>query len=570
MDDYEHADAARLTNPPLLCLHWDVFEGIVRTIGCRRAESGGVIGGNGDGTEITHYHFDDIGRTTAATYSPDIEFLNRLFRSDWNPKGIRFRGFVHSHPGRMNRPSYGDQVYVERILQAIDDLECLWIPIVNTLPDTGMFQVIPWVAYPIKGGVSVVRGQVQIVSAPKDSTFRIGGVDALGAIQIGVPRDEIVIGGRESDRVATPMLAVNHPVSMKREAQRDTPTCSTGTAQPFNIHNTFERVQNAYDLNLMRTARLVAVGAGGAADWLEAMARAGVGQFILIDPDVVSETNLATQQTYRKDIGRSKVDCIAERIRDINPTALTVTIHKSLDDLSDDEMRQLILDPIEGYAVGRTVLCGLTDDFFAQARVNRLALHCGVPSLCAQVYLEGRGAEITFTYPGITPACHRCILSPRYRHFLDQGRTNDVTSHGTPIFATTRLNALKGFLTLALIHHGSAHPRWGGMLSRIGKRNLLQLRMDPDLSETLGIRVFDRVLEGADRNRLFFDEVVWLAQDQECPSTGHKPCPDCGGTGDLRDVIGRFQDTRLTTPKGWLAQAMTRAVQIYQRHRRIA
>ena len=98
---------------------------------------------------------------------------------------------------------------------------------------------------------------------------------------------------------------------------------------------------------------------------------------------------------------------------------------------------------------------------------------------------------------------------------------------------------------LALIHHDSGHPRWGGMLSRIGKRNLVQIRMDPDFSETLGLKVFDRVFEGADRERLFFDEVVWLPQDQEGPDTGYAPCPDCGGTGDLRAAIGKFHDTRL-------------------------
>ena len=83
------------------------------------------------------------------------------------------------------------------------------------------------------------------------------------------------------------------------------------------------------------------------------------------------------------------------------------------------------------------------------------------------------------------------------------------------------------------------------MLTRIGKRNLVQLRMDPDFAGTLGIKVFDRVFEGADQDRLFFDEAVWLPQDQECPETGYEPCPDCGGTGDLRYAVGKFNDTKL-------------------------
>ena len=51
----------------------------------------------------------------------------------------------------------------------------------------------------------------------------------------------------------------------------------------------------------------------------------------------------------------------------------------------------------------RTLLCGCTDAFFAQAHVNRVGLHFGVPTLCAQVYAEGRGAEITFTFPASRP-----------------------------------------------------------------------------------------------------------------------------------------------------------------------
>lgn len=551
---------ATKTDSPVLLLHWEVLKDVINTIGCLRAESGGAIGGNGDGTEISHYHFDESSRSSAVTYSPDHNLLNRLFKSDWNPQGIRFRGFIHSHPGRMGRPSYGDEVYAERILKAIDDLDCLWLPIINTVPDTGMFRLTPWAAYPAERGVSVVRGQIQVVHAPRESSLAICGVDVLGSFRLGVPLDEIIIGKQEPERAASGISTVSHCVPANENEkvqksddieklddthQQEEPKWSNEAAKSFDVRNTFDRVQNAYDLALMHNARIIAVGVGGAADWLEAMARAGVGQFVMIDPDVVSETNLATQQTYRKDIGRPKVDCIAERIRDINPTARAVAIQKSLDDLTDGDLRRLAVDSIDGCDAGITVICGLTDSFFAQARVNRLALHLGMPSLCAQVYREGRGAEITFTYPGVTPACHRCILSSRYRHFLEQGQANDVSSHGTPIFATTRLNSIKGFLTLALIHQGSDHPRWGNMISRIGKRNLVQLRMDPDFAETLGMKVFDRVFEGADKDRLFFDEVVWLPQDQECPETGYEHCPDCGGTGDLRNAIGTFNDTRL-------------------------
>jgi hypothetical protein len=538
-------------NYPLLRMHWTVLEAIIYTIGFHRAESGGAFGSNGEDCGVSHFHFDLSSSNSACTYSPDYKLLNQLFKARWNPQGIRLSGFVHSHPGLLGRPSRGDEVYAERILKAIDDLECLWLPIINTVPDTNMFRFTPWVALRAARGVSVVKGKIEVINTPPQSSLEVCGVNVLESIQLGVPLDEIVIGKQEPETSTIWKMRPDYNDSLVIKAQssasalqEDILDRSIVSVKHFNERNTFDRVQNAYDLDLMQKTRIIVVGAGGAADWLEAMARTGLGQFVMIDPDVVSETNLATQQTYRKDIGRPKVDCIAERIRDINPRARALSIQKSFDDIADDELLRLVFDPIDDYKAEKTIICGLTDDFFAQARVNRVALNLGIPSLSAQVYLEGRGAEITFTYPGVTPACHRCILSSRYRDYLDLEQVNEVTSHGTPIFATIRLNAIKGFLMLALIHHGTNHQRWGDMLTRIGKRNLIQLRMDPDLADTLGMKVFDRVFEKADREKLFFDDVVWLPQDQECPETGYECCPDCGGTGDLRYSIGKFKDTR--------------------------
>lgn len=332
-------------------------------------------------------------------------------------------------------------------------------------------------------------------------------------------------------------------------------------APPFP--ETFRRVVDAYDLPRLSQCHVISIGIGGAASFVEDLARAGVGRLTLIDPDIVSETNLATQQVYRRDIGRPKVACVAARIRDINPAAVVGEMPCSLDEIDDEAFARLLGTPDGQSPPVATLLCGLTDNFYAQARVNRLALQFGLLSLCAQVYYQGRGAELTFTAPGVTPACHRCVLKPRYDAYLDHGYTNTVTSDGTPIFATGRLNALKGFIAMALLHHGMfplrsfpmhghgshgsdelpSYRRWGTLLDRIADRNLIQIRMDPDLSETVGLKVFDRVFANSDQSRMLFDETVWLPQQPETDP----PCPDCGGTGDLRLAIGTLADTRLRT-----------------------
>lgn len=70
--------------------------------------------------------------------------------------------------------------------------------------------------------------------------------------------------------------------------------------------------------------RTVAVfGIGGVGGYVvEALARSGIGSFVLVDNDTVSVTNLNRQIiALHSTIGRYKVDVMAERIRDINPNA---------------------------------------------------------------------------------------------------------------------------------------------------------------------------------------------------------------------------------------------------------
>ncbi|MCD6520837.1 MAG: HesA/MoeB/ThiF family protein [Anaerolineae bacterium] len=70
------------------------------------------------------------------------------------------------------------------------------------------------------------------------------------------------------------------------------------------------------------------VGAGGLGGWvIEGLARMGVGHLILIDGDRFQENNLNRQLgCTEKTLGRLKVECLAERVRQVNG-AVQVTSH---------------------------------------------------------------------------------------------------------------------------------------------------------------------------------------------------------------------------------------------------
>ncbi len=79
----------------------------------------------------------------------------------------------------------------------------------------------------------------------------------------------------------------------------------------------------------LQKAKVAIFGIGGVGSYVvEALARAGIGKFILVDKDIVDITNLNRQIiATRKTIGRAKVEVAKERILEINPNA-KVEIHQ--------------------------------------------------------------------------------------------------------------------------------------------------------------------------------------------------------------------------------------------------
>lgn len=74
-------------------------------------------------------------------------------------------------------------------------------------------------------------------------------------------------------------------------------------------------------------ARVAVFGVGGVGSYaVEALARAGVGSFLLVDDDTVAESNINRQlHATHRTLGQYKTQVMAERIREINPAAVVET-----------------------------------------------------------------------------------------------------------------------------------------------------------------------------------------------------------------------------------------------------
>jgi tRNA A37 threonylcarbamoyladenosine dehydratase len=95
-----------------------------------------------------------------------------------------------------------------------------------------------------------------------------------------------------------------------------------------------KRLYGARGYARVRSARVAVVGLGGVGSWaVEALARSGVAQLVLIDLDHVSESNVNRQiQALGATLGLSKAEALARRIADIHPGCAVHCVEEFADD----------------------------------------------------------------------------------------------------------------------------------------------------------------------------------------------------------------------------------------------
>ncbi len=148
--------------PRQLRMTRQVFAAICETIGTRRAETGGMLGGDWQTGEVTHYFFDETPRQKSrGMYAPNTDRLNEVRRNQWKPLDVKFSGLIHSHPPSFRRPSRGDEDSAKLILEVLE-VPYILMPIVTTLVDTGSVTLYPFAAELDEGGVRIIEQELVV------------------------------------------------------------------------------------------------------------------------------------------------------------------------------------------------------------------------------------------------------------------------------------------------------------------------------------------------------------------------------------------------------------------------
>ena len=108
----------------------------------------------------------------------------------------------------------------------------------------------------------------------------------------------------------------------------------------------FEKLVGTDALNYLSTKTVLVLGVGGVGGYVvEGLVRSGVGRIIVIDKDVVDETNLNRQIiAIESTNGEKKVDVIEKRIKDINSAVIVQKLDKFIDKDNLNEIFQYDFD----------------------------------------------------------------------------------------------------------------------------------------------------------------------------------------------------------------------------------
>jgi molybdopterin/thiamine biosynthesis adenylyltransferase len=171
-----------------------------------------------------------------------------------------------------------------------------------------------------------------------------------------------------------------------------------------------KRTEGIIDNSVLQNKAVVIVGIGsGGATISEDLLRSGVANQILIDPDVVSLSNLCRSVYDLTDVGKTKTDALTRKLLRINPCANITAYTEDILKMDSKKLKAILKKP--------DLIIDGTDNVMTKRLINGLAYHKKIV-LYPSVYDQGKGGDILFTVPEETP-CWECVFESIYNQMKD-------------------------------------------------------------------------------------------------------------------------------------------------------
>lgn len=171
------------------------------------------------------------------------------------------------------------------------------------------------------------------------------------------------------------------------------------------VQDVFSRNTGILETSALLDKRAVISGCGSVGSYVALeLARSGVGKFLLIDNDRLSYHNLCRHQCGIRDVGRLKTNAMADRIRDINPSATV--------DCVSTIIERVELKVWEQWLGPNSVIVGCADNREADLYANRMSQLFLTPFLSIGLWERAFAGELFWSLPPDTP-CYYCVFGTR-------------------------------------------------------------------------------------------------------------------------------------------------------------
>lgn len=163
---------------------------------------------------------------------------------------------------------------------------------------------------------------------------------------------------------------------------------------------------------------LSGVGSVGSLAALQ-LARAGVGRFVLVDTDCMEIHNVCRHQCSLKDVGRYKVDAVAERILQINPYAEIRKYYQRIQNVPYEAYRDWV-------EKGKALFIGACDNRVGNAFACDAAKELGVPFIALGFRDRAWAGELFVYLPQRGDVCYRCAFNKQIEESIEEERRNHL------------------------------------------------------------------------------------------------------------------------------------------------
>lgn len=298
-----------------------------------------------------------------------------------------------------------------------------------------------------------------------------------------------------------------------------------------------------WDKEKLKNASVMVVGTGALGnEVLKNLALLGIGKIFLVDFDSIENSNLTRSVLFRKeDIGKSKVETAAQRVKEMNPRVKVRPFHGNV-----------LHEPGLGVYRRMDVVIGCLDNVEARLKVNQCCWKTNIP------WVDGGLLELAGTVKVFTPphsSCFECGMSKLDYQLINVRYSCDLIAYdgqveGAEPTTSTIASIIGAIQTQEAVKflHGMEVLQGKGMTYN-GIGNECYISRYPRKEDCLSHEHYDNIIElDEEAGEITAREMIEIAETYLGKGTtiqlGYEiihriVCPACGKTREITKPVHR-------------------------------